>query len=325
MTQTTIRVCLVGLGHIGKVHVASIAQTPGLSLVAACDTNAELASVPAAGVRFHTDLDEALACKDIDVVVVATPNHTHNRIGRLALEAGHDVVIEKPAASDADEMNELQAAAEASGKLLWFAFHAATGSEVLWAERHLSDAGQSYGPLTAFHCRFMDPYLDPANRKASHAKSLQTPWRDSGINAISVLQRLLPDLNCAATGLRRSQQQGATPVLLSETAHFRWDPAGYGCIETAWDQQINHKSTELFFAHTGTRLIIDHSEQTVTRILSDVAPEKLAAFEGDRLLNHYLNLFAEFAAAWPQRRSNADEGRRDHALYFSALAQGTER
>jgi predicted dehydrogenase len=319
MARQPLRLCIVGLGHIGRVHVSSLQQIDALRLVAGCDSNPALAEVLPQGVRFHGSLDAALAATDVDVVVVATPNQTHNRIAIQALEAGLHVMVEKPAASDPAELEALQASAQRSGRLLWFALHAATGSEVIWAERHLREEGERYGALTGFHSRFMDPYIDPLNRQLSHADSLQTPWRDSGINAVSVLLRLQPSLQLEPTGLRCSRQLGERPCILSETAHFRFGNAGYGCMETAWDQQRNHKSTELFFAGSGMRLLIDHSQQTVERWSSDGGHETLAAFDGDRLINHYLNLFSEAAAALGRGEDNAQEGIRAHAPYFATI------
>lgn len=320
MAAQPLRVCLVGLGHIGRVHVAAMRQTSGLNLVAGCDTNPDLAAILPDGTRFHTDLNEALTATDLDLVVVATPNPTHNPIARTALAAGVHVIVEKPAASDPAELDALLGAAWESQRLLWFALHAATGSEVLWAAEHLGAEAERYGPLSGFHSRFMDPYLDAMNSPLSHAGSLETPWRDSGINAISVLLRLQPDLNLVATQRRSSQQQGEAACLLSETAHFRFGGAGYGCVETAWDQQRNHKSTELFFAASGIRLVIDHSQQTVERWNAQDEHEVLAAFQGDRLVNHYLNLFAEAAAALQHGADNRQEGIKAHSPYFSAIS-----
>jgi predicted dehydrogenase len=296
-----------------------------MTLVAGCDTNPALASVLPQGVRYHTQLEDALERDDIDVVVVATPNQTHNRIALSALDAGFHVIIEKPAAGNEEELEALHAATERSGRLLWFAFHAATASEVLWTEQHLKQEIQNYGELTAFHSHFMDPYVDPMNRKTPSAESLQTPWRDSGINAISVLERLMPKLELEATELQSSRQVGEKGCILRETAHFQFGSAGYGCVDTAWDQQINLKTTDLYFGHSGTRLSINHSAQSVMRQTSSGDKQELAVFAGDRLTNHYLNLFAEAAMGINQGRSNTASGDKAHRIYFSALDEGTRR
>jgi len=317
--QRPLQVCLVGLGHIGKIHVAALGIINSLELVAGCDKNGELASVLPAEARFHKRLDAALVDPEIDLIVVATPNNTHNQIARAALAAGRNVIVEKPAAADHLELAALNICAHRSKRLLWFAFHASTASEVLWTAEHLVNNRDLYGELSAFHCRFFDPYLGSDQNKQTQTKSLETPWRDSGINAISVLQRLLPDLALEASCLRRSKRRTDGSEVLSETAHFRFGNAGYGCIETAWDQQLNHKSTELFFAATGTRLLIDHSLQTVCRWRKGGEKEVLATFRGERLLNHYLNLFKEAAEGINTNKNNAVAGERAHVLYFSVL------
>jgi predicted dehydrogenase len=319
MEKHPLRLCIVGLGHIGRVHVEAIEATDAIQLVAGCDTNPALAAILPEGTRFHSRLEGALTAGDVDVVVVATPNQTHNRIARMALEAGRHVIVEKPAATNRGELQALLTSARESGRLLYFALHASTASEVLWTEKHLRKENEHYGALTAFHCRFLDPYIDPLNRQLSHADSLQAPWLDSGVNALSVLLRLQPTLQLEATGLRCSRQLGEWTCILSETAHFRFGNAGYGCIETAWDQQLNQKHTELFFAESGKRLVIDHSRQIVERWDSNGGREVLACFDGDRLVNHYLNLFGEAAASLRNGFDNSQEGLRTHDPYFSAL------
>lgn len=73
-TVPTIRTCLVGLGTIGRTHVAAMPAHPGLVLTTVVDPVADPADVPD-GVRLARDLDEVMG--DVDLVVIATPSDTH--------------------------------------------------------------------------------------------------------------------------------------------------------------------------------------------------------------------------------------------------------
>ncbi|WP_341854113.1 Gfo/Idh/MocA family oxidoreductase [Brachybacterium sp. GPGPB12] len=70
-----------------------------------------------AGARVHPDLDALLAA--VDVVDVCTPTPSHPGIVRAALDAGKDVLCEKPLALTGEEARELARHAENVGRLLF--------------------------------------------------------------------------------------------------------------------------------------------------------------------------------------------------------------
>ena len=104
--------------------------------------------------------------------------------------------------------------------------------------------------------------------------------------------------------------------------HFRFpvqgdDLSGSGVVETGWDQGISSKVTELAFATTGWRFVLDHSAQSVTAFAPSGGCEVLQRFEGDRLLNHYLSLFADFRDRCTSGDMNGQAASRIHKLLFS--------
>jgi predicted dehydrogenase len=114
-----VRCALVGLGMIGTEHASILQALPDGELVVVVDTDAERASLVPEGVRFTTDLDEALATPGLEAVYVCTPQHVHRPVVEAALAQGLAVFSEKPFAAsieDADAM--MAAAAQASGSLV---------------------------------------------------------------------------------------------------------------------------------------------------------------------------------------------------------------
>jgi predicted dehydrogenase len=108
----TVRVGVAGLGHWGPNLARNFAELGELSWL--CDEDpgrGELAErYPQA--RFTTSFDDLLTDDSLDAIVVATPVTTHFDLARRALAAGKHVLVEKPPATRAQEMDELVALAE---------------------------------------------------------------------------------------------------------------------------------------------------------------------------------------------------------------------
>ncbi|MFF7636406.1 Gfo/Idh/MocA family oxidoreductase [Kitasatospora sp. NPDC008050] len=122
-TSTPLRVGLVGYGLAGRAfHAPLIATTPGLRLhtvVTADPGRRGEAQRDHPGVRVVADTGRLLADPgELDLIVVASPNHTHVPVARAALAAGLPVVVDKPLAATAAEARDLVEQARRLGLLL---------------------------------------------------------------------------------------------------------------------------------------------------------------------------------------------------------------
>lgn len=114
-----VNVGLVGYGYAGKTfHAPLVAATEGLSLVAIVSSRADDVRINYPGMSVEANPARLIARKDVDVVVIATPNDTHAPLARIAVEAGKHVVIDKPFALDMTEARSLIALADDKGVLL---------------------------------------------------------------------------------------------------------------------------------------------------------------------------------------------------------------
>jgi scyllo-inositol 2-dehydrogenase (NADP+) len=114
-----IEVGLVGFGLAGRAfHAPVIRAVPGLHLAAILQRSGNEASEKYPDVRIVRDLVELLAIKDIQLIVIATPNDTHYPIARQCLEAGRVVVVDKPFATTLEEARSLVQIAKSTGRLL---------------------------------------------------------------------------------------------------------------------------------------------------------------------------------------------------------------
>jgi predicted dehydrogenase len=117
-----LRIGVVGVGHLGKIHADIYAKTSGRSganhvLAAICDSSPEgEATAKKFKVPFFQDF-KALA-DHVDAVSIVAPTTFHREIGAFFLAQGIPCLIEKPLAKTAAEAEALCAAAQKSGALL---------------------------------------------------------------------------------------------------------------------------------------------------------------------------------------------------------------
>lgn len=119
MTDKTIRVAVAGVGGFGKNHARVWSAMEGVELAAVLDENKDRAAQVAA--EFNTkavgNLDALLAA-GIDAVSLAVPTVNHAEIGCRLLDAGIDVLVEKPMAASLAEADRLIVAAKHHGRIL---------------------------------------------------------------------------------------------------------------------------------------------------------------------------------------------------------------
>ena len=115
------RVGLIGSGWYGKVDLLRLIQVAPVEVVSLCDVDkrmlAEAADIVAERQlskkkpRTYGDYREMLKEKDLDVVLIATPDHWHALPMIAAVQAGADVYVQKPIGVDVVECQAMVAAA----------------------------------------------------------------------------------------------------------------------------------------------------------------------------------------------------------------------
>lgn len=113
-----IRAGLVGFGLAGRVfHAPLLASVDGFELVSVVERGTSLAAERYPGIQTCHSFAEMLADASLDLIVIATPNETHFSMAMTALEAGKNLVIDKPMAIQSAEIVELASLARACGRL----------------------------------------------------------------------------------------------------------------------------------------------------------------------------------------------------------------
>lgn len=105
-----MNVGIIGVGGRGAVNLAGVAAVPGVNIVALCDVDDEPLAKAAAKFPQATvdhDFRKLLERKEVDAVVISTPDHTHAVAAALALRLGKHVYVEKPLTHSVDEARVL--------------------------------------------------------------------------------------------------------------------------------------------------------------------------------------------------------------------------
>jgi len=147
-----LKVGIIGCGGIAKgKHLPAISKIPEAEMVAFCDIIVERAEQKAAeygvkGARVYKDYKEMLAKEKLDVVHVLTPNSSHAPITIAALEAGCDVMCEKPMAKTAEEARAMVEAAKRTGRILTIGYQNRFRSDSRYLKRacERGDLGEIY-------------------------------------------------------------------------------------------------------------------------------------------------------------------------------------
>jgi predicted dehydrogenase len=114
-----IDVGLVGFGLAGRYFQAPVIRAvPGLRLAAILQRSGDEAARMYPNTRIVRSFEELLSIGSVRLVVIATPNQTHFPFALRCLEAGRDVVVDKPFTTTVEEAKELYRIAKKNGRLL---------------------------------------------------------------------------------------------------------------------------------------------------------------------------------------------------------------
>jgi predicted dehydrogenase/threonine dehydrogenase-like Zn-dependent dehydrogenase len=154
-----VGVGVVGLGAFcSKTHLPNLmALSDRYQITTTCDLNGARAQDVArqVGARLAcTNMDELLADPDVQLVMITTRHDTHAPLALKALAAGKHVFVEKPAAMNADELEQLRAALDGSDRCYMVGFNRRFSPHVGDLRARLGDRR---GPLTVQQRIIADP------------------------------------------------------------------------------------------------------------------------------------------------------------------------
>jgi predicted dehydrogenase len=115
---TKHRLAVIGAGQFGKNHCRVVHESGRAQLCAVVDTDAARAAESAALYNAEPLADARGLAGRADAAIVAVPTTAHEAVALALIEAGIDVLVEKPIAGDLDAADRMVAAAARHGRIL---------------------------------------------------------------------------------------------------------------------------------------------------------------------------------------------------------------
>jgi predicted dehydrogenase len=135
-----MRAGVVGTGYLGRLH-ARILTEMDVQAIGFVETSDTVAAEVEANLKLKRFDSVAALAKEIDCAVVATPTVTHFDVARELLEAGVDVMIEKPITASADDARKLIAIANERGRIIQVGHVERYNPAIVAAAPFIGDAG----------------------------------------------------------------------------------------------------------------------------------------------------------------------------------------
>jgi len=146
------RVGLIGCGWYGKSDLCRLIQVAPVEVVSLCDVDSDMLSGAAELIasrqkskkkpRLHKDYREMLAEKDLDVVLVATPDHWHALAMIAAVQSGADVYVQKPVSVDVREGQAMFSAARKHQRVVQVGLERRSTPHLMEARNDIVQAGK---------------------------------------------------------------------------------------------------------------------------------------------------------------------------------------
>jgi predicted dehydrogenase len=163
-----IRVGIIGCGKMADQHAVQIQRIPGVNIIAVCDSELLMARQMAERFNINNHFSNVQAMLDairFDVVHITTPPSSHCQLGKICLEAGCNVYIEKPFTLDTSETEELIGLAKQK-KLKVTAGHNAQFTHSMVRMRELVKSGYLGGKPVHMESHYCYDFGDESYAKA---------------------------------------------------------------------------------------------------------------------------------------------------------------
>ena len=181
------KIGIIGFGKIARdQHAPAIARSADFDLAGVSNLGG---GAPPAGVpAFATYAEMLVAVPGMESVAICTPPGPRRQIAADCLAAGRNVLLEKPPAGTVSEVNDIGLRAQAAGKVGFATYHAQHNQAVkLAADELIGKSIKSLGVTWKEDVRRWHPGQDWILAAGGNGIF------DPGINALSILTRILPD------------------------------------------------------------------------------------------------------------------------------------
>lgn len=243
-----LRFGLIGYGKWGRHHAAAITSTPGLVLTAiACATpgTASVARADYPGVAVTNRYRALLALPTVDAVAIATPNFLHAEMTVAALQAGKNVVLEKPMALNLADCAQINAAALAASRTVSLV-HQFRLSTQWGAVKTMITNGDIGEPRFANVNLFRQPFRPGAGEWRYDAEKVGSWILEEAIHFFDAVMWYFQDHGDPVTVAATGNASNAQPGLVENCAcTLRWANGSFAHVNQSLNGFENHLVTEV--------------------------------------------------------------------------------
>jgi len=261
--MSKIKIGIIGTGSISHVHMAGYKKLDNVEVVAVCDINKERVESYAKHYdvkQVFTDYKELLKL-DLDGVSVCTWNNSHAEISIAALNAGKNVLCEKPMAMNTEQGLKMQEAARKNDKLLMIGFVRRFGLNTEIAKDFIDngDLGEIYYAKT----KCIRRAGNPCGWFADKSRSGGGPLIDLGVHMIDLSRYLMGKPKVISVYGATFDKLGARTNVRGVERYYASDKSGECTVEDFATALIRFDNGALLHVEVSFSAHIENDELTL--------------------------------------------------------------
>jgi predicted dehydrogenase len=269
--MAAFNVGIIGLGSIAHAHVKACQAIPGVEVRAVATRSGDRAFADRYRISdVYADYRELLTAREIDAVIICTPNALHAPMAIAALEAGKHVLVEKPLAENGASAAAIARAAESTGRTVMLALHNRFRQDVRLAREYVAECGRLYyGRCGWFRRRGIPGW---GSWFTQHELAGGGPLVDIGVHMLDLCLDFLgypepvsavgatysvfgPERRGLSTYGKPDLEHGRFDVEDLASAHIRLANGAAVNLEVSWAlETLDHDWVEVMGEHGGVRL-----------------------------------------------------------------------
>lgn len=330
-----LKIAVIGCGSISGCHLDAYSKNPNVEIYALCDINEKNLHRRAEEyhvTRLYTDKDKMLAeLPEIDAVSVCTWNAAHAECSIAALNAGKNVLCEKPMAMNAEEAEKMLEAAKRNNRLLMIGFVRRFGNDCAIVQDLIDH--DRLGDIYYSKATYLRRKGCPGGWFGDKSRSGGGPLIDLGVHVIDLTRYLMgnpkpvsiygatfnklgnrPGIKGRAGYQSSSKKEGEEDIFTVEdfaTAMVRYDNGAVLQVEASFSLNIEKDTgtIELFGSKGGVKLDPDLTYYgEMDGYMTDVKLATQTALSFDGLFANEINHFVDCNLTGCPCRNPAEDG-----------------
>lgn len=342
-----IKVALIGAGNIANTHLSSYKKNKNAEIYAICDINESRLNETADifGIeRRYNSVDKMLSecASELDAADVCVWNCNHAKCAIAALEAGLNVLCEKPMAYTAKEAEEMIAAAEKANKLLMIGFVLRFSDEAKISRDFISKG--YIGDVYYSEANYLRRHGNPGGWFSDKSRSGGGPIIDLGVHVIDLTRHLMGNPKPVSVYAAAYHNLGNRPYLKNEVnwrpkdanatnisdvedfaiALIRYDNGAVTKLETSYDYHGEPKGVKKLYGTKGGLdlsngvKILTECNDYLADINVDTGGYKYHEEMFDAEINHFVDCVANGTECMAKAEDGLEVMKILDAIYLSA-------